>query len=186
MAIAQKLILTITLLFLAACRSDSIQFHTLTPAQPWNFPPLGGAEIQIDIVTVPPQVDRQQIVIRQSNSSLAILETQWWSASLADEMRSALADRLLSGGIGRKVSVRLDVQRFDSFPGQYALVDITWRIRNQGIDDNILLTCRSIYRTPAGSSVNDIVIAHQSNIQKLATDINKVVRTNTDQCPPTP
>mgnify|MGYP006199044591 CR=1 FL=1 len=51
------------LLLLAACRSDPIQFHTLTPAL------LAGssrsaADIQIETLTVPPQVDRPQIVVR--------------------------------------------------------------------------------------------------------------------------
>ena len=70
---------------------------------------------------MPPQVDRPQIVIRQGNSGLAILETEWWGASLADELRSALTDQLSNTSGRGNVSVRIDVQRFDSIPGQYAL-----------------------------------------------------------------
>ena len=81
---------------------------------------------------MPPQVDRPQIVIRQGNSGLAILETEWWGASLVDELRSALVDQLVNNNPQRKVSVRLDVQRFDSIPGQYALIDVKWRLRNLG------------------------------------------------------
>ena len=62
---------------------------------------------------MPPQVDRPQIVIRQGNSGLAILETEWWAASLVDELRSALVDQLATTAIAAKVSVRIEVQRFD-------------------------------------------------------------------------
>ncbi|WP_339460862.1 PqiC family protein [Pseudomonas sp. EA_105y_Pfl2_R69] len=183
MVIAHKLILATALLLLAACRSDPVQFHTLTPAETGDFSQPVGAEIQIEIINVPPQVDRQQIVIRQSNSSLAILETQWWGASLVDEMRSALADRLFNSSVGRNVSVRLDVQRFDSLPGQYALIDVKWRLRNLGSDNDTLITCRSILKTPAGSSIDDVVIAHQNNVKKLAADITQAADNGANQCP---
>jgi uncharacterized lipoprotein YmbA len=68
-----------TLALLAACRSDPIQFHTLTPAQ---LSSSGSTtDIRIESLIVPPQVDRPQIVVRQGNTGMAILETQWWGAS---------------------------------------------------------------------------------------------------------
>src|SRR5690349_10704689 len=133
MAFSLKITLVTALLLLAACRSEPIQFHTLTPAQPSGA--SGGADIQIESITVPPQVDRPQIVIRQGNAGLAILETQWWGASLVDELRSALADQLSNSPVQGKYSVRVDVQRFDSVPGQYALMDVKWRLRSAGTGD---------------------------------------------------
>ena len=46
---------------LTACRSDPIQFHTLTPAQLSGTARGNGGEIQIEGLSVPPQVDRPQI-----------------------------------------------------------------------------------------------------------------------------
>ena len=184
MAFAHKLMLASALLLLVACRSDPVQFHTLTPAEIGGFLQSGDAEVQIEVINLPPQVNRQQIVIRQSNSSLAILETQWWGASLVDEMRSALADQLLNSSVDRKVSVRLDVQRFDSLPGQYALIDVQWRLRNVGSNDNILITCRSVLKTPAGSNIDDVVVAHQNNVKKLAAAIIQTVGKGASNCPP--
>ena len=135
MAFSLKITLVAACVLLTACRSDPIQFHTLMPA------PLSGAaraasgEILIEGLSVPPQVDRPQIVIRQGNSGLAILETEWWAASLMDELRSALEDQLANNNPQRKVSVRLDVQRFDSIPGQYGLIDVKWRLRHAGEGD---------------------------------------------------
>jgi uncharacterized lipoprotein YmbA len=174
MAFPLKITLVTALLLLTACRSDPIQFHTLVPTQLGNQSKSAVADIQIEAISVPPQVDRPQIVIRQGNSGLAILETQWWAASLVDELRSALADQLANSNSRRKMSVRLDVQRFDSIPGQYALLDVKWRLRNLGDSDNTLITCRSTLQTPTGPAIDDLVAAQQNNVKRLAAQINQV------------
>ncbi|MFJ4193877.1 membrane integrity-associated transporter subunit PqiC [Pseudomonas sp. NPDC089534] len=153
-------------LLLGACRSDPISFHTLTPAQP--VAGRSGPDITLEGVSVPPQVDRPQIVIRQGNSGLAILETEWWGASLADELRSTLADQLGNAGSPRKASVLIEVQRFDSVPGQYALIDVKWKLRAAGGGDGDRLACRSTLQTRSGPSVDELVSAQQNNVKRLA------------------
>src|SRR5471030_244998 len=170
---ALKFTLLATLLLLTACRSDPIHFHTMTPAQPGGGAHNGVGEIQIEGISVPPQMDRPQIVIRQGNSGLAILETDWWGASLADELRSALVDQLLNANPQHKVSLRVDVQRFDSIPGQYGLIDVKWRLRPLGAGDNTLVTCRSTLQTPSGPSIDDLVTAQQNNVKRLAAVISQ-------------
>ncbi|MEX3776896.1 membrane integrity-associated transporter subunit PqiC [Pseudomonas sp. MYb118] len=184
MAAMPKFMLLAVLALLAACRSDPIQFHTLTPAQMNGATRGHGADIQIEGLSVPPQVDRPQIVIRQGNSGLAILETDWWAASLVDELRSALADQLANSAPRQKVSVRLDVQRFDSIPGQYALIDVQWRLRSAGDGDNTLLSCHSTLRTPSGPTVDELVIAQQGNVKRLAELISQAANGNRKTCPP--
>ena len=169
-----------TLALLAACRSDPIQFHTLTPAQLSS--PGSTTDIRIESLIVPPQVDRPQIVVRQGNTGMAILETQWWGASLADELRSALNDQLSNAGSRGNVSVRIDVQRFDSIPGQYGLIDVKWRLRPSGAADNALLTCHSTLQTPSGPSIDDLVAAQQNNVKRLAVLINQAAG-NSRVCP---
>ncbi|MHC8381206.1 PqiC family protein [Pseudomonas sp. LB3P14] len=185
MAFPLKITLVTALLLLTACRSEPIQFHTLTPAQPSGNPRTSVADIQIEGLSVPPQVDRPQIVIRQGNSGLAILETEWWGASLSDELRTALVDQLVNNNPQRKVSVRLDVQRFDSIPGQYALIDVKWRLRSFGESDNALVTCRSTLQTPSGPSIDDLVIAQQNNVKRLAALINQAAAGTQKGCPAT-
>ncbi|MDR6712857.1 putative lipoprotein YmbA [Pseudomonas hunanensis] len=172
-----KFIALMTLSILSACRSDPIAFHTLTPTDVARH--AVGSEIDIESVSVPPQVDRAQIVIRQGASGLAILETQWWGASLADELRSALAEQLYSADSARRTSVRIIVQRFDSVPGQYALIDAKWRLRGGGAT----LNCRTVLQTPAGAAIDDVVSAHQGNIKELARQINQAARVSPWACP---
>ena len=178
-----KMTLVAALVLLTACRSDPIQFHTLVPTQLGGNSRSAVADIQIEAISVPPQVDRPQIVIRQGNSGLAILETQWWAATLADELRSALVDQLVNSNPQRKISLRLDVQRFDSIPGQYGLIDVKWRLRNLGESDNVLVTCRSTLQTPSGPSIDDLVAAQQNNVKRLAALISQAAGGTQKGCP---
>ncbi len=166
---------------LAGCRSDPIQFHTLTPAQPGAASSIAGSEIQIESISVPPQVDRPQIVIRQGNSGLAILETHWWGATLVDELRSALVDQLGRARARQSLSLRVDVQRFDSIPGEYALMDARWRLRTR--DTATTLTCRSTLQTAAGDSIDELVVAQQNNVKRLAALINQAASDARNICP---
>lgn len=173
-----KMTLIAALAVLAACRSDPIQFHTLTPAQLSS--PGSTTDIRIESLIVPPQVDRPQIVVRQGNTGMAILETQWWGASLVDELRSALLDQMVNSNPQRKLSVRLEVQRFDSIPGQYGLIDVKWRLRN---GEEILMTCRSTLQTPSGPSIDELVAAQQNNVKRLAALISQAASGTRSSCP---
>ncbi|MFY0730646.1 PqiC family protein [Pseudomonas sp. NFX15] len=183
MALPLKLTLVTAMLLLAACRSDPIQFHTLTPTQVGDHSKTTTGVIQIETVSVPPQVDRAQIVIRQGNSGLAILETQWWAATLVDEFRSALADQLSNTPAQGKHSVRVDVQRFDSVPGQYALMDVKWRLRSASAGDTARVVCRSTLQTPSGPSIDELVLAQQNNIKRLAALISQAATRPQATCP---
>ena len=173
-----KITLIAALAVLAACRSDPIQFHTLTPAQLSS--PGSTTDIRIESLIVPPQVDRPQIVVREGNTGMAILETQWWGASLVDELRSALLDQMVNSNPQRKLSVRLEVQRFDSIPGQYGLLDVKWRLRN---GEEILMTCRSTLQTPSGPSIDELVAAQQNNVKRLAALISQAASGTRSICP---
>jgi uncharacterized lipoprotein YmbA len=172
---------------LAACRSDPVHYHTLTPllAVPTRAPG-SGHELQVERVSVPPQVDRSQIVVRQGANELVILETDWWGASLADEVQSALINQLnAQPNADQKASLRIDVQRFDLVPGQYALVDAKWRIRRAqpGNEKAAELSCRTTLQTAAGAAVEDLVVAQQENLRKLASAISTASRAGARHCP---
>lgn len=178
-----KITLVTALVLLAACRSEPIAFYTLTPVHWNNSTQAQASDIRIESISVPPQVDRAQIVIRQGDSGVAILETQWWAATLADELKSALVDQLANSQSRQPVSLRLEVQRFDSVPGQYALLDVRWRLRPTSGGDAQPLTCRTTLQTPAGPSIDDLVVAHQNNLKRFAALVSKTADTSLKTCP---
>jgi uncharacterized lipoprotein YmbA len=165
-------------LLLGACRSDPIYYHTLSPVQPAGQA-RAGVDVQIEQLSVPPQVDRTQMVIRQGDSGLAILETEWWGSSLADELRSSLDEQLSNPGAPRRL-LRVEVQRFDSIPGRYARMDVQWRLRSHG-NEAQALTCRSSLQTPAGGSIDDLVKGHQQNVRQFAELVRQAASRNA--CP---
>jgi uncharacterized protein len=165
-------------LLLGACRSDPIHYHTLSPVNPAGEARLG-ADIQIEQLSVPPQVDRTQMVVRQGESGLAILETEWWGSSLADELRSSLDEQLSNPGTPKRL-LRVEVQRFDSIPGRYARMDVQWRLRTLGSDAQAL-TCRSSLQTPATGSIDDLVKGHQNNVRRFVDLVGQAASRNA--CP---
>ena len=93
------------LVWLGGCSSTPNNYHTLVPNEPMRD---SGQHIRVTRVVVPPQVDRPQLVVRQGQSGLAILETEWWGANLVDEFRSALQDQL--GGPAGDAKAAVDGQ----------------------------------------------------------------------------
>ncbi|AGI24310.1 hypothetical protein H681_12200 [Pseudomonas sp. ATCC 13867] len=161
------------------CSSAPIHYHTLVPSQPERGT---GSNIRVERVSLPPQVDRSQIVVRQGGSGLAILETEWWGANLVDEFQNALQDQLgsPSGGLAPAL-VQVEVQRFDSVPGRYALLDATWRLKRPGVQED--LTCRTTVQSPADNRVESLVSAHQANLRKLADAVARAARSGQGRCP---
>ncbi|MEA9976839.1 MULTISPECIES: PqiC family protein [unclassified Pseudomonas] len=176
---------------LAACVSAPTHYYTLVPtandARPSNGAPAFQFEMQP--VLIPVQVDQPQVVVRLSSGALSILETERWSAPLADEFHDSLANQMelrlgtrnlegLPKVPGRPViSLQTDVRRFDSIPGQYALIDVVWSIsRRLDTEQRRSLTCSSTLRQPAGIQVQDVVMAHQQVIAQLAAIIAVTAR----------
>jgi uncharacterized protein len=175
---------------LTACSSAPTHYYTLVPTAPAATAPASAKVMvpafQFEMLTVriPVQVDQPQVVVRQGNGNLSILETERWSAPLADEFHDALADQMeirlgtrdlaglpkLPGAA--VLSLQTDVRRFDSIPGQYALIDVVWSLslRKEG-EQRRSLTCSSVIRQPAGGQIGDLVMAHQQAIDKLASVI---------------
>jgi len=84
----------------------------------------------------------------------------------------------LGGPVGGAAGamLRVDVQRFDSIPGQYALLEAVWRLKRPGQNE---MTCRTSVQTPAQNSIGSLVGAQQVNLQKLAS----AVRASASGCP---
>lgn len=169
-------------LLLAACRSEPVHYHTLVPAQ-LQAGASRAVDVRIESISVPPQVDREQIVVRQGDSGLAVLDSEWWGASLVDELRSALSGQLNSNA-PRTLGLRLEVQRFDSVPGQYALMEARWRLRTLGGDANRpALRCHSLVRSAAGTGIAELVAAQQRNVARLAGLIAQAADDTRAGCP---
>lgn len=175
---------------LGGCASaPPLSYYTLSP-QPGSAAAVQPVVPRIDVqpVSVPAAVDRQELVVRQGPGSLALLENDRWSAPLSDELRNALAADLarrlgaqdVSGlpasANGGLLRVRVAVRSFDSTPGRSASLVADWNLSWPGKDAPADLTCSSALSAPAGSRPADLVLAHQRLLDTLAARIESAVR----------
>jgi uncharacterized lipoprotein YmbA len=161
---------------LAACSSTPTQYLTLVPPAARSAPDsanaLGPALLS---VTIPSQVDQPQLAIRRADGSMTLLETERWIAPLSDEIRTALSldlARQWTPGSADGVRVTVDVQRFDSVPGQYALIDAVWTLSVSGAAAQ-KISCRSSISIPVSAGYPALAKGHQAALEQLAAQIAK-------------
>jgi len=170
---------------LAACASAPVHYYTLMPAPDGSPSDASGppAAFQFELmqVGVPAHNDVPQLVIRQGGQSVDLLGDQRWVAPLADEVRGALSVDLarrmhatdISGGVpasGKPVlRIKVDLRRFDSVPGSFALIDATWTVRE--LRSQAVLTCSSRFSENVGQGYAELVSGHQRALAALADRI---------------
>jgi uncharacterized lipoprotein YmbA len=186
------------LLSLAACASAPLHYYTLIApsgsmapagasagASGSNRPPL---PFELLPVSVPAQVDQPQLVVREGGQGVALLNGERWIAPLGDEVRGALSADLARELRSQDVSglpandkpllrIKLDLRRFDSQPGSYALIEGNWSVRllhgggHDGGGHADALACSSRISETVGNGYDALVQGHQRAIEQLAGQI---------------
>ncbi len=176
-------------LLLAACSSSPPDtLYTLSPVIEDRTPePVPRYVVEVAAVSVPDLVDRSQLVIRKSDNRVVQLEQQRWASPLTNQLLLVLAEdlaRLLpeaqvkatgeaaTGDVAYRVA--LDVQRFDSIPGQAAVFDGLWSLRRTV--DGAVRTGRTTVRQPAGSDYESLVAAHARAVGDVSRAIAEAIR----------
>ena len=170
---------------LAACASQPAHYYTLiAPAQaPAVSAMRAGFEFELMPIGIPAQVDQPQLVIRQGGQGVAPLGGERWIAPLAEEVHGALAADLaealhtqdatgLPGGGPPRLRIKVDLRRFDSAPGDYALIDAAWSLRQ--LQGEAAIACSSQIREPVGGGYDALVEGHQRALARLAGQIAQV------------
>ncbi|MCD5994862.1 membrane integrity-associated transporter subunit PqiC [Pseudomonas sp. CDFA 602] len=191
MTLRLKLMVLSAALGMTACTSTQTHYYTLiAPMNSAEKATAQPAQFQFEMLPVimPVQVDQPPLVVRQGDGSLAILDTERWGSPLGDEFHDALTPQLERRFGGRDLaglpkntdqpvlSVRTDVRRFESVPGNYALIDVVWTLglRDAGATAGSKrqnLTCSSVIREQAGVGMENLIIAHQKAVARLAEKI---------------
>lgn len=185
---------------LTACSSAPVHFYTLVPPLTHTAPAGTAAPFSIAVlpVTIPAQVDQPQMVVRQGQGQVALLEGEQWIAPLGDEIRSAISSKLTQRLDTQDVQglasvpdapvyqVKVDVSRFDSVPGQYTQLVATWSIR-AAEEKGKVMQCASHIREPVGVGYAALAEGHQRGLQTLAdgmaTTIQSMAHGQSPACP---
>jgi uncharacterized lipoprotein YmbA len=177
---------------LAGCASPRASFYRLAPdtsltamtASPPKQPVIVGP------VTVPDLVDRPQIVTRNTNNEVAMNEYARWGEPLKSSVADAVAGdlTLLLGSDRVAVAtraiadpqawrVRVDIQQFESVPGEAVTIDARWSVHRFG--DDATLSGRSLVREPvSGPDFDALVAAHSRALARVSRDIATAIQRN--------
>jgi uncharacterized lipoprotein YmbA len=170
---------------LAACASPQASFYRLSadPSLAATAARTSSRPVIVGPVTVPDLVDRPQIVTRDTSNEVTLNEYARWGeplrSSIADAIAGDLALLLASDRVApasRAIAdanawrVRVDIQQFESVPGDAVVIDAHWSVRRFG-DDNAL-DGRSLVREPVnGSDWDALVAAHSRALASVSRDI---------------
>ncbi|RDS85521.1 PqiC family protein [Dyella psychrodurans] len=184
----RQLMTALVAAMLAACSSAPVHYYTLVSApdstETENGMPPAQFQFELLPIGIPAQDDVPQLVVRQGGQAVNLLNGERWIAPLADEVRNALSVDLsrrlhaqdIRGGLpvdGKPVlRIKVDINRFDSSPGNYALVEATWTIRPLKAD--VVLTCTSRINQNVGQGYEGLVAGHQQALGELADQIASV------------
>jgi uncharacterized lipoprotein YmbA len=173
---------------LAGCASSpSSRFYTLGgDAAPAAASMPASFYVEVPPVDMPPQVAKNQLVVQTSPAQVQVLEQERWASLPADEVRRALSADLTRqlGAIDvyntpRPDSVpvyrvKVNVQRFESWPGSQAVIDAVWSVRAAG--SQAVLTCRTVAQQPVAAGFDALVGGHRKAVDQLAAEIAAGVR----------
>lgn len=176
---------------LAACASAPVHYYTLVAADDQGRVPAGAdpAAIRFELLSlgVPADVDQPQLVVREGGERVDLLDGERWIAPLGDEVHAALAADLARALPGQDVSalgaggkpvlrIKLDLRRFESVPGAYALIEAAWSLRRLGDAAGsdaaaAPATCTTRVKEPVGFGIDALVRGHQRALHQLAAKI---------------
>jgi uncharacterized lipoprotein YmbA len=184
---------------IASCASAPVHYHTLivAPREAEAAPSPVSITVDVEPVRIPAQVDRLEVVVRRNDGEIALAESELWIAPLAEELRNAISVEIYrqlrsthAWDAARKpspMSVRLNVHRFESAPGHYALIDATWELRIKNATPQSASTCRIYAYERAGMGFAALVRAHQRAVVSIASQIasgaQRLATGNADACP---
>ena len=142
--------------------------------------------IDVQPVAIPAQVDQPQLLVRDGDANVRLLEHERWVAPLADEVRGALtlmlSEQLVASDAAAAqtpaagtpvLKVKLEVQRFDSVPGEYAEIAATWSLR---YGSRPPLVCAAYERQAVGHEYDELVRGQRRALAHIAGQMAAAAR----------
>ena len=174
---------------LAACASPSSRFYTLSAAS--KSAPAGPAShlsVAVGPVSIPAAVDRPEIVVSTGPNQVRLEEYDRWASPLQDDIARVVAANLVSmlgtphvtqspkslaGAAAYRASI--EVQQFESVPGETAALDAVWTVRRPA-DDKSRSGRTTVRESVQQTGYDALAAAHSRAIARLSQDIADAVR----------
>jgi hypothetical protein len=175
-------------LVLAGCASTPpSRFYTLS-AVTETAPTASEISVAVGPVSVPAVVDRPEIVVTTGPNQVKLDEFNRWASPLQDHISRVVVENLVamlgtprvtqfpqSANVDADYRVAIEVQRFDSTPGEAALLDAVWTVRRA--KETQTKTARTTIREQTREKDYDaLAAAHSRAVARLSQDIADMIR----------
>jgi len=179
---------------IAGCRTQQSHLYTLSPSATATGKAGESASnlsVIVGPVSIPSLVDTPQIAVSVGPNQVWLDEFNRWASPLPNNIAHVVADNLVAMLGTPQVSlfpqplnaeadyrVAIDVQTFQSAPGEAASLAVVWIVRR--VKDGKMLTGRTVMREPTqGKGYDALVAAHSRALARLSQDIADAIRTLT-------
>jgi uncharacterized protein len=184
----RRLVHLLLIVVAAGCgTSPPARFYTLgATAQPGGAPPAS-CTVVVGPVSMPPAVDRPQLVLQVAPNRVTVDEFHRWAAPLDDAVARAIAADLAvllgtprvaalpATGVTPTHRVTVDVQRFETRPGEQVLIEALWIV--QPAAGGEAATGRTIATEPVeGKDIEAVAAAHSRALATVSADIAAAIR----------
>jgi uncharacterized lipoprotein YmbA len=133
-------------------------------------------------------VDRPQLVMRVATNQVSLLDQHHWAEPLRSEIPRVVATNLArqlpsaqvsgyarNGGGEPDFRVRVDINDFDSVPGEGVRLEAQWSVQRGAAGDGRF--GRSAIRVPVGGTGYDaLVAAHGQAMARMSKDIADAIQ----------
>jgi uncharacterized lipoprotein YmbA len=185
--IAAKAILCAVAAFAAGCAAPPSHFYTLTRTAT-SPPATSSLSVVVGPVSIPAIVDLPQIVLSTGPNQVSLDEFNRWASPLQNNISRVVAENLVAMLGTPRVSqfqqslnadadyrVAIEVQSFESAPGEAATLNAVWIVRRT--KDGKTETGRTTVREPATEKGYDaLAAAHSRALGRMSQDIADVIR----------
>ncbi|MET3134130.1 putative lipoprotein YmbA [Oxalobacteraceae bacterium GrIS 1.11] len=172
---------------LAGCAAPQAEhFYTLNGGAKAGASAAVNYYVEVLAVSMPPQVSRNQLVVNGADGRVEVLEQERWAGPLAAEVGQALSLGI-TGELGAidvyrtpypetlpVYRISTNVQRFESAPGRYALIDAVWSVRQ--LATGKVLTCRSVVDEKVVPGYDALVAGQRRALSRIAAQMSSAIR----------
>lgn len=171
----------------AGCASPRSSFYTLNPTAK---PAATGADYSVSVgpVSVPAAVDRPQFVVRMTPHEVAVDQFHRWASPLPDAIARVVAEDLAATlgtphvtvfpgptAAGARYRIVINVNRFESAPGDAATLDAVWTVRSAR--DGATRAGRTTLAEPVPDrEFATLAAAHSRALGRLSGDVAEAIR----------
>ena len=192
--IANLILIALVAAAAASCASVPARFYNLDSTATPDGLPATRAAVMVGPVSVPAAVDRPEFVVQSAPNRVDVDEFNRWDAPLNDAIAQAVAGDLVKllgtpdvaaaplANFDPVYRVTIDVQRFESVPGQTALLEAEWTVRRT-VGGETRSGRTAAREAVQGDGFDALAAAHSRALARLSGDIAGAIRAEAEDKP---